>query len=234
MNTTLKRTTAIITTLLITVGLFAGIASAKSDKDKENKKDMRPVAAHETKKLSNAVSVRIGENGKVSAKNAAVTGISGTTIYTGSSWGSATVSWAIQTDASVKIRSKGTDTTRFADIKIGDRIDFDGMILGGTGPISVRAETITNLSLSRPNTSTTFEGKLMAMASTTAPTTLTVMIDDINRTVNVAADTSILTRLWAKTTLTRFTIGDTIRIYGATNASGSIDATVVRDTAIWL
>lgn len=223
MNTTLKGTAAVIAALVVTAGLFAGIASAKSDKDKKG-------GAHP----SSAVSVRIGENGEVSVKNAAVTGISGTTISATSSWGATSLAWIIQTDASLKVRGKGQGPIRIADIGVGDRIDFDGMLVSAGGSLTVKASAVTDRSLEeRLPAKTTFEGTLKAIASTTAPTTLTVLIDGTSRTVNVAADTSILGRLWAKTTLSRFALGDTIRIYGAMNASSTIDATVIRDTDIW-
>ncbi len=229
MNTPLKRIAAGIMASV----MAAGIASAKPENKGREKTETRPfVTAQRPVPQPNAVSVRIGENGKTFVRSADVTGISGMTIYAVSSLGGISVPWTVQTDASTKLRARGEGAIRIGDVRVGDQIDFDGTLIG-INPLAVKAASATDLSLDRKDAQTTFEGTLKTVASTTVPTTLTVTIGSVDRTVMIAADTSVLTRLWAKTTLARFAIGDTVRIYGAMNSSSTIDATVVRDTNIW-
>ncbi len=229
MNITLKGIAAGIMAAV----MAAGIASANPGNGmRENDERKSPIAFQKPVPQPNAVSVRIGENGKVSVRGATVTGISGTTIYAAHSWGAVSLPWTVQPGASAKIRGRGEGPIRIEDIKAGDRIDFEGMLVLAN-PLTVRAASVTDLSIDRKNIQTTFEGILKSVASTTAPATLIVTIGGTDRTVAVAPDTSILTRLWARTTLGRFAPGDTVRIYGAMNASSSIDATVVRDTNVW-
>jgi hypothetical protein len=80
----------------------------------------------------------------------------------------------------------------------------------------------------------TFEGTLQAIGGTTAPTTLTVQVDNTTYTVNVAANTTLITNKWNATTLSAMAAGNTVRVYGSVEANNTstIDALVVRDVSI--
>lgn len=216
---TLRRVAAGFTAAVMGASLIAGVALAKPDADDRGKD-------------ASAVAVRVGANGRVSVRGASVTAVSTGAVNAASRLGTVPVPWIIQTDASSDVRARGRGAIRITDITIGDAIDFEGMLVGISGGLTVKADTITDLSLENKAVKTTFEGRLKAVASTTPPTTMIITIKGVDRAVNVASDTSIVARLWAKTTLARFSIGDTIRIYGAMSGA-SIDATVIRNTSIW-
>ncbi|MEK7628016.1 MAG: hypothetical protein AAB421_01195 [Patescibacteria group bacterium] len=76
-----------------------------------------------------------------------------------------------------------------------------------------------------------FQGKLKEIIGTSLPTTLVVTVEGTDYTVYLSATTSVLNGAKAKTTLSRYELGDTVRFYGAirpVNLS-EIDAEIVRD-----
>lgn len=79
-----------------------------------------------------------------------------------------------------------------------------------------------------------FEGRLQAIAGTTAPTTLTLQVGKTTYTVNVAANTTLITNKWNATTLSAMTTGNTVRVYGSVDPSNTatINALVVRDVSL--
>ena len=231
MKTSIRRAIAGIMTLMTGLALMTGSVAARSDNGKN--------AGHEGETKisgqnasSNALSVRIGTNGKISARSATVTGISGTTVSAKSAWGGATFQWSVQAADPIRVRTRGNGRIGAADMKIGDLIDFDGTLTGGSGPFAVKADEITDLSVQMP-AKTTVEGKLKSVASTTVPTELAIVSGGTEHTVRVAADTMLLTAGWMRTSISRFSIGDTVRAYGSVH-DATVDAVAVRDASLLL
>lgn len=76
-----------------------------------------------------------------------------------------------------------------------------------------------------------FEGTLERIDGTTLPAVLVVKINGSSYTVYLSGSTSVLSKSKAPTKLSRFVVGDTVRLFGTirkTNLS-EIDAEVVRD-----
>lgn len=79
-----------------------------------------------------------------------------------------------------------------------------------------------------------FQGKLKSLSGTTLPTQAVITIDDKDYDVYLSSDSSVLNTAKNATSLARFVIGDTVRIYGnirKTNLS-IIDATVIRNISL--
>lgn len=208
--------------------LFSATAYAAVSEFGNGEKDARGKYAAE-----NAIALRIGANGMTDVRGAKVTGITGTTLSAVSTVGSTALSWTVQTDAATKFRARNGEI-RFADIRIGDTLNFKGMIVGGGSVLSVQASSVTDVTVQRPNPETAvFQGRLKAIAGAVAPTTLTLAVGNADYAVKIAADTVVLSNAWARTTLARFAVGDTVRVYG-TRTGTSIDAVVVRNVSIWL
>jgi uncharacterized membrane protein len=77
-------------------------------------------------------------------------------------------------------------------------------------------------------------GNLTAIGGTNLPTELSVNISGSNYKVNLRKDASMLNKAWGRTSLSRFVVGDTIRIWGAIREVDEliIDAEVVRNLNI--
>jgi len=127
--------------------------------------------------------------------------------------------------------TKGGSTAAFADIQVGARLtDVRGVYNSASNTLMADSVKIfVNTALLEKRI---FEGTVKAINGTTVPTTLVVTTENKDYTVNLAADTSILTNTWLRGALANVHIGDHVRIYGAVETQNNliIDATVIRDT----
>ena len=128
---------------------------------------------------------------------------------------------------------KGNQTATFADIAQGATIS----------EVSGTWDTVSNtLTASKVRiyvneallNKRIFVGTIQTISGTTAPTTLTVQVGQTAYTVNVAANTTLITSKWNATTLSGMATGNTVRIYGSVDPSntGTINALVVRDVSL--
>ncbi len=78
-----------------------------------------------------------------------------------------------------------------------------------------------------------FEGTMNTVPGATAPTTFSFTSGGTAYTVNVAANTSLLSKEWNPLQLSGFQANDSVRIYGAVEASSTsvIDAYIVRNAS---
>lgn len=128
---------------------------------------------------------------------------------------------------------KGSFNASFSDITVGQKISKTygvwDTIAGTLAANEVHLYVNEHLLQKR-----TFEGKLSSVAGSTTPTTFTYTVGSTMYTVNLAANTTLLSRGWNPITVGQLHSGDTIRIYGAVQAAdmSKLDAYVVRDTSI--
>lgn len=126
---------------------------------------------------------------------------------------------------------KGVRTIPFSEIVKGDEItssygtyDYNTRTLFSTLITVYQNPTLFQAKL--------YEGTLKSIAGTALPTSLVITVGGVDYTVYVSEKTTVLNKARAATSLTRFVVGDNIRLNGTlrkTNLS-EIDATVIRDT----
>ncbi len=129
--------------------------------------------------------------------------------------------------------TKGNQAATFADITQG------ATIAGTSGTWDTVSNTLTaskvriyvNEALLNKRV---FEGTVQTVGGTAAPATLTVQVGKTTYTVNVAANTTLITSKWNATTLGAMATGNTVRIYGSIDPSNTttINALVVRDVSL--
>lgn len=189
------------------------------------------------------VEVHINANNKAEVRGATVTAVSGSSITATTLWGSTTLTWTINTNASTQINDKdgkskkGNDkkysTLTISDVKVGDRIDFNGDLNTTSTGLVVLAKVIHDRTM--VNTSVKvkdiFQGTLQSLASSTLPTTLSLKVGGTTYTVNIPVGTPIIKSNFTATTLSTFQVGDIVRVYGSLNASSTIDALIVRNAS---
>ncbi|HYF10303.1 MAG TPA: DUF5666 domain-containing protein [Candidatus Paceibacterota bacterium] len=186
-------------------------------------------------KAENAFEVRMAHNGDVTVRGAKVTAIGNGSLTAVSTWGNISLTWTVLTDSSTKFVTKGDKNSTLSGIKVGDSVSFSGKLASTGTAFSVNAKVIKNWSLSAPVAPVrhVFEGKLQSVATTTLPSSLSLMIGSKVYMVLVPANTPILNALWGTTTLSRFSAGDTVRVFGSLQAGSDsvIDAFVVRNAS---
>ncbi len=122
---------------------------------------------------------------------------------------------------------KGDAAAVFADIVAGASVQVKGVWNTQTNTIAASRVTIKVPKIE----ARTFEGTIKSISATTLPTVIVLTVDNIDYTVNVAANISILNNLWLTTSLANFHVGDRLRVYGTVSGT-TIQASVVRDTSI--
>ncbi len=127
---------------------------------------------------------------------------------------------------------KGNVAGAFADITVGASVQAKGV--WDTQANTLLAERVVIKLPQEPKQGFNFfEGKIKSIAGTVAPTTMVVTVGNIDYTVSIAANISILNNLWLSTNLANFRVGDHVRFYGTLSGT-TISATVVRDTSVSL
>lgn len=223
------------TILAIAVLVFGGTTIAMADNNKNNKDEDR---SHEkaVKLLGSTLEVHITDNGNVLARGSKVTSISGTTITATNIWGGVTMNWAINTDSNTKFIQKNGKSTGFSDIQVNDIISFQGpLVTTVASPMTVQAKVVKDWSkINNPESPKPFtrEGTLKSISGTTVPTTFVFTSGNIDYTVNVATNTSILSNNWLTTPLSGFVVGNKVRVYGLYNSDNTVNATVIRNTSL--
>jgi hypothetical protein len=135
----------------------------------------------------------------------------------------------VQVNSMTKIM-KGDSTMAFADIVVGGKVSAGGLYDNQNHIVTADMVKIYLPAIVR----TTIEGKVTSIAGIIAPTNFMLHSGDKDYKVNVGVDTSILNTDWLRTTLAKFAIGNTVRVYGTVHADNTVDATVVRDTSVLL
>lgn len=187
--------------------------------------------------ISAGASADITPSGHVTVRGATVTGVSSTTVTATTVWGGTTLTWTVLADSSAEVIGKNgndkRDAISLADIKVGDKVNFQGVLTAGTG-LTVDARVIRVLSIVRPSPQKDiFQGTLHSITATTLPASLTLKSGSKLYTVVVPANTPVLKSNFTTTTLATFVIGDTVRVYGSVDANSAttLNALIVRDAS---
>ena len=131
----------------------------------------------------------------------------------------------VHTNASTTIM-EGNVNAVFSAIAVGKRIVASGLFDNQTRILDAEKIMIRKQEPAK----TTFEGILKTLPGATLPTSLMLTLNgNGDVTVNLPLGTAVVGKNYLSTALSGFMVGDKIRVYGAMNASGSIDATIVRD-----
>lgn len=203
----------------------------------DNKHDKGIGNFSKDKEMSTALTVHIENNGATLVRGAKVIAVSGGTITASTQWGNTNVNWSVVTDGNTQLLRKNGQKEAIADVKVGDTLSFSGSLNTSGSPFTVNAKVVKDWTA--PDVAVTperhvFEGKLTALTSSTLPSTLSLSIGSKIYSVFASAGTQVLNSLWATTTLSRFSVGDTVRVFGSLQSSNqnNIDAYVIRDASL--
>ena len=127
--------------LILAVATVGSIAFAKSNEnDHKDKNDAHSVGS--------TLEVHIGDDGNVLVRGAKVTAINGSAITATTAWGSASLTWTVNTNASTNlVRRFGGDFTSLSEIATGDLISFTGPLNTTAGQLTVTAKTLKDWSI---------------------------------------------------------------------------------------
>jgi len=195
------------------------------------------------KEKTDRVLVHIGQNGKVEVHGAIVTGVSGSVITATTEWGSAKLTWTVDTASSTTFKDKsgrkGGKSKRqavgAADVVVGNTIDFNGALDSSSTGLHVDARVVHNKSLKAApalGAKGVFQGIIESIASTTLPTTFDIQVGSTEYEVKVASTTKLVKTNGNTGVFADFEVGDTVRVTGSANASNTIDARIIRDLSL--
>ena len=173
-----------------------------------------------------ALDVHITNSGKVIVNGAKVSSVSGSIINATTTWNSLALNWQVNTNAQTKLQKKG-GSAAISEIKVGDTVSFQGNLVSSSpANIVVDAKMVKDFSLAATvKTKTVVAGTIKSISGNT----LVMTSGNVDYTVNIASDTSVLSVSWLKAALASFKVGDKVRVYGTVNANATIDATVIRN-----
>ena len=206
------------------------LPAATIAKDNDNKgHDQR-----EARMLGSTLEVHINDDGKVLVRGAKVTAINGNAISATTSWGNALLTWTVNVDGNTEFIPRSGGAVNLGEVAVGDTVSFQGQLATASGGLVVNAKVVKDWSIvAAQNQPRVFEGTLKSLAGTTVPTSMVLTVGNVDYTVNIAANISVLNNLWLTTSLANFRVGDRVRVYGALSGT-TINASVVRDTSIRL
>jgi hypothetical protein len=136
----------------------------------------------------------------------------------------------VSTTTSIKV---GNATTTFSSLAVGQKITkADGIWDNLSNTLAAQHVVIyQNTGLLNRRT---FDGTLVSIGSSSAPTSFTYKVGQTTFTVNVATNTQILSNNWSLLPLSSLKANDHVHVYGAveSNSSSTIDAYVIRDVSV--
>jgi len=129
--------------------VFFGSASAhNSDRGAED--NGKSAQTEEARERGSKLEVRISNEGKVNVQGAKVTSISGNTINASTSWGSVSLSWAVNVLPSTRLVGRFGGTGTISEISVGDFIGFKGnLVTTSLSPIVVDATKVKDWSIQK-------------------------------------------------------------------------------------
>jgi hypothetical protein len=125
---------------------------------------------------------------------------------------------------------KGARTIAFGDLAVGDKL------LSAKGIFDYSNSTLTASDAAVYQTQKVFaprnfDGKLQSLSGTTLPVSLTLLSGGTTYTVYLTASSSVVSKSRTTAALTRFVVGDAVRVFGAIRKTNltEVDAEVLRD-----
>lgn len=187
-----------------------------------------PTTAFATENSSTPASPSVSiTNGKALVRGAKVASVSGTTINASVTWGTATLTWTINTDGATKYYNGLGNAGVFADIASGDSISFAGTI-SGNGLI-VLATAVKDQTGSVSNA--TVNGKVQSVNATGLSLVISKGKDEHNQSGNLTVQTNASTIITMNGTTLPFAsiaLGDKVKATGLLSA----DRTMLTATAL--
>jgi hypothetical protein len=177
----------LIAGVLVLIGVISfGLAMTNPVRaDEDHGSQMRDAHA-----IGSTLEVHIYDSGKVLVRGAKVTSVNGTTVNATTTWGSAVVNWAVQTNASTQFVRRSGGTSSASEISVGDFVSFNGNLLTTTGsPLTVQATTLKDWSIQKAHA--TFNGTISSVNATNQ-TFVLASEDRGNVTVQTTSATKIM------------------------------------------
>jgi len=163
-------------------------------------------------------SVFIGPDGSVLVRGAKVTAVSTSTISATTAWGSANLSWTLNTTAATTFSNASDPTSASRVVAVGDIVSFKGSLVQTSPAFVVNVKIIRNWSHVIPNPL-----KITGSVSSVSTSTSTFILkkDDRSITVALAAGASI-TQNGTTTSFSSIVAGSKVTVLGSYNTSTTI------------
>lgn len=167
-----------------------------------------------------APSIAVNADGKMIAKQAKVTSVSGSVINASVTLGSGTMNWTVNVDSATKFYNRTGSAGVLADIAVGDMITFGGTLEGSN--LSVKAVAVKDMTGAVSNA--TLSGKAESVNSAG----LSIVLDK-SKSVN-GEDRKVVVQTNAATTITLNNVvalfsnilaGDKVKATGTLSADGT-------------
>ena len=220
----------ILASVIMGVLMFAGTAGFALA---ENENNSTAEMSIPSPSVNVPIDVHINQNGKLTVTDAKVIAVASSSVTARVSFGSYNMDWVVKAATDTRVSRQRGEVAVLGDIRVGDVINFNGMIDTSMSVPTVIAKGIKDLSL--PSVvMRIYEGTLTSLASSTTPTTASMTVGNKNYTVNIPNGISILDKNWSIASLSQFQVGNHIRVYGSTqySASTTISAVIIRNTDI--
>lgn len=103
--------------------------------------------------VGSTLETHIFDDGKVLVRGAKVTAVSGSVISAATTWGSLTLNWTVNTDASTEIVRKQGGRAAITEVSVGDYVSFQGMLVTTASTPTVQARIVKNWSIQKAKAS---------------------------------------------------------------------------------
>lgn len=161
--------------------------------------------------------ISVAGNGQTMVRGASVTGISGSTIYATTVWGSMRMSWAITTNGSTRFVPDVGSSVVLRSIKVGDSISFSGTLDGSSATARVVASVVKDISLIQE--SVILGGTVMGIDTKSGRLFLSTQ----EGTTTVATNGGTIITLGGNSTrLSNISVGDTVKAFGTLNSASHL------------
>lgn len=229
---TKKQLLSAVAALSIGAVSIGSVALANENNSNKNKKNDEVKSSIVVPNGSNP-EITIGSQGKVYLHGAKVTAVSGSVVTATVSPVGLSMTFTLNTTGNTSLIKRAGGKATVADIKVGDYLAVRGTLVANSATPTITVTSIRDYSLENNPIlqKTVFDGKLVSIAGTVAPTTLVATFNGKTYTVVVPSGISIVNANYQSVSLSTYKVGDNIRVYGAIRAGDmtTIDASILRN-----
>ncbi len=136
-----------------TAAVLAGVTMLSALALAENDDHDKMMQHEEIRKVGSTLEVHISDNGNVLMRGAKVTKINGSTITAANTWGSATLSWTVNTNSNTSFIRRFGGTSSLSEISVGDIVSVQGTLVTTTSELTIQAKTVKDWSIQKQNAS---------------------------------------------------------------------------------